>query len=194
MSQEGAPIQVGDRHQRLRGAGAMHLPVPSGRRRGCVCVPSRRHAGRGRTEGRHLQGDPRRPHQRRVQGLSPTCNNTHRQPHQAPPMRRRRRHVRGEGGPELAIFIHPEVIIIHCGPESETESVERATGIRTIAAMDLMTLDAGEELVIKDAEAHEPGWIQDSSPRVTGQNPVSLQNVVDPKWGTMCGPRRTNRR
>ncbi len=66
--------------------------------------------------------------------------------------------------PELAIFIHLGVVIIRRGPEYEAEFVERATGIRTIAAKDLMTLDVGEELVIGDAEAHEPGWIPDSSP------------------------------
>ncbi len=43
--------------------------------------------------------------------------------------------------PELAIFIHLEVVIIRRGPKSEAESVERATKIRTITARDLMTLD-----------------------------------------------------
>ncbi len=89
----------------------------------------------------------------------PTCNNTHRQPHQVPPVHRRHRHVRGKGEARTDDLHTSGVVIIHRGPESETESVERATGIRTIAAMDLMTLDAGEELVIKDAEAHESGLI-----------------------------------
>lgn len=66
--------------------------------------------------------------------------------------------------PELAIFIHLGVVIIRRGPDREAESVERATGIRTIAAHDLMVLDVGRELELSDAEAFEGEWIPDSSP------------------------------
>lgn len=66
--------------------------------------------------------------------------------------------------PELAIFIHLGVVIIRRGPDREAESVERATGIRTIAAHDLMVLDVGRELELSDAETFEGEWIPDSSP------------------------------
>ena len=66
--------------------------------------------------------------------------------------------------PELAIFIHLGVVIIRRGPDKEAESVERATGIRTIAAHDLMVLDVGRELELSDAETFEGEWIPDSSP------------------------------
>lgn len=66
--------------------------------------------------------------------------------------------------PELAIFIHLGVVIIRRGPDREAESVERATGIRTIAAHDLMVLDVGRELELSDAETFEGKWIPDSSP------------------------------
>ena len=66
--------------------------------------------------------------------------------------------------PELAIFIHLGVVIIRRGPDKEAESVERATGIRTIAAHDLMVLDVGRELELSDAKTFEGEWIPDSSP------------------------------
>lgn len=67
--------------------------------------------------------------------------------------------------PELAIFIHLGVVIIRRGPESEAEYVERETGVRTVAARDLMTLDVGEELDLSDAATYEiNGWIPESSP------------------------------
>lgn len=66
--------------------------------------------------------------------------------------------------PELAIFIHLGVVIIRRGPDKEAESVERATGIRTIAAHDLMVLDVGREFELSDAETFEGEWIPDSSP------------------------------
>ena len=66
--------------------------------------------------------------------------------------------------PELAIFIHLGVVIIRRGSDKEAESVERATGIRTIAAHDLMVLDVGRELKLSDAKTFEGEWIPDSSP------------------------------
>ena len=66
--------------------------------------------------------------------------------------------------PELVIFIHLGVVIIRHGPDKEAESVERATGIRTIAAHDLMVLDVGRELKLSDAKTFEGEWIPDSSP------------------------------
>ena len=50
------------------------------------------------------------------------------------------------------------------GPDAEAASVEDATGVRTIAAHDRMTLDVGEELTVSDAETFDGEWIPDSSP------------------------------
>ena len=66
--------------------------------------------------------------------------------------------------PVLVIFFHLGVFIIRRGPDKEAESVERATGIRTIAAHDLMVLDVGRELKLSDAKTFEGEWIPDSSP------------------------------
>lgn len=66
--------------------------------------------------------------------------------------------------PELAIFIHLGVVIIRHGPSKEAGMVEEATGVRTIAGRDLMTLDVGEVLEIGDAETYEGEWIPGSSP------------------------------
>lgn len=66
--------------------------------------------------------------------------------------------------PELAVFIHLGVVIIRRGPESEAASVEAATGVRTIAAHDLMVLDVGEELTLSEAPVRDDEWIPDSSP------------------------------
>lgn len=66
--------------------------------------------------------------------------------------------------PELAVFIHLGVVIIRRGPDSEAASVEEATGVRTIAGHDLMTLEVGDELVLSDAPVYEGEWIPDTSP------------------------------
>lgn len=66
--------------------------------------------------------------------------------------------------PELAVFLHLGVVILRRGADSEAASVEKATGIRTIAAHDLMTLDVGDELTLSDAETYDDEWIPDSSP------------------------------
>ena len=65
--------------------------------------------------------------------------------------------------PELAIFIHLGVVIIRRGPETEAKITEDATGIRTVAARDLMILDVGEELNLSDAETFDDHWIPSSS-------------------------------
>ncbi len=66
--------------------------------------------------------------------------------------------------PELAIFVHLGVVILRRGPENEARIVEEATGIRTIAAHDLMTLDMGEEIVLGDSVTYNEPWIPGSAP------------------------------
>ena len=64
--------------------------------------------------------------------------------------------------PELAIFIHLGIVILRRDPTIQAKMVEDATGIRTIAGEDLMTLEVGDNLVLGRAEAHEGSWIPDS--------------------------------
>lgn len=66
--------------------------------------------------------------------------------------------------PELAIFIHLGIVMIRRDPAKQAAMVEEATGIRTIAAEDLMTLDVGDNLVIGRADVHQGSWIPDSAP------------------------------
>ena len=51
-------------------------------------------------------------------------------------------------GPELIIFNHMGVRMIHDGPEKEAAYVESATGIRTIAAKDLMKISLSSKIDI----------------------------------------------
>ena len=66
--------------------------------------------------------------------------------------------------PELAVFVHLGIVILRRGPEKEAAMVEEATGVRTIAARDLMTIDVGEDLAIGDARTYDEPWIPDSAP------------------------------
>ena len=66
--------------------------------------------------------------------------------------------------PELAVFVHLGIVILRKGADDQARMAEEATGIRTIAARDLMTIDVGDEIVVGDAEAHNVPWIPDSAP------------------------------
>lgn len=66
--------------------------------------------------------------------------------------------------PEIAIFVHLGIVILRHDPDKEARMVEDATGIRTIAARDLMTLDVGDDLVLGDAETFDGPWIPGSAP------------------------------
>lgn len=66
--------------------------------------------------------------------------------------------------PELTIFVHLGVVMIRRSPEKQAAMVQEATGFRTMAAHDLMTLDVGEELLIGDAETFDDEWIPPTSP------------------------------
>lgn len=66
--------------------------------------------------------------------------------------------------PELAVFVHLGIVILRKGADDQARMAEEATGIRTIAARDLMTIDVGDEIVVGDAEAHDGPWIPDSAP------------------------------
>jgi len=66
--------------------------------------------------------------------------------------------------PELAVFVHLGVVMIKRDPNKQAAQVQEATGIRTMAAHDLMTLDVGKELVLGDAETFDDEWIPSTSP------------------------------
>lgn len=66
--------------------------------------------------------------------------------------------------PEIVVFVHLGIVMIRAGPDRQAEKVEKATGIRTIAAKDRMIIDIGEDIRISEAEAFEEGWIPDTSP------------------------------
>lgn len=66
--------------------------------------------------------------------------------------------------PELAMFVHLGIVILRRGPDAQARMVEDATGVRTVAAEDLMTLDVGKELVLGRAKTYDEPWIPDSAP------------------------------
>ena len=49
--------------------------------------------------------------------------------------------------PEVAVFTHLGMVMIRVGPERQAALAESRTGIRTVAADDLMTLEIGREIV-----------------------------------------------
>ncbi|MDR3205897.1 MAG: MBL fold metallo-hydrolase [Candidatus Methanoplasma sp.] len=66
--------------------------------------------------------------------------------------------------PELTVMIHFGIVIIRRGPKNEAALIEKHTGLRAVAAHDLMTLDVGDDLVFGDAETYDDGeWIPPSS-------------------------------
>ena len=60
--------------------------------------------------------------------------------------------------PELCIFIHLGIVLLKHDPVSQAKMVEDATGVRTIAGEDLMTLDVGKDLIIDKIEPCKPEW------------------------------------
>ena len=66
--------------------------------------------------------------------------------------------------PELAVFIHLGIVMIKRSPEKQALGVEKKTGVRTIAARDLIVLDVGKALSLSAAETFDDEWIPDSSP------------------------------
>lgn len=66
--------------------------------------------------------------------------------------------------PELAVFVHLGIVILRRDPDDQARMVQEATGVRTIAARDLMTIDVGDDLVIGDTVPHRGPWIPESAP------------------------------
>jgi len=66
--------------------------------------------------------------------------------------------------PELVIFNHLGIVMIKRGPAKEAELCQNASGIRTVAAHDLMRLTMDRDLTMSDAETFDGPWIPDWSP------------------------------
>ncbi len=66
--------------------------------------------------------------------------------------------------PELAVFTHLGIIMIKKDPAKQAEMTEKATGIRTIAATDLLVLDIGEDIIMSNAQKYDDEWIPPSAP------------------------------
>lgn len=66
--------------------------------------------------------------------------------------------------PELAVFTHLGVVIIREGVDGQADMVESATGVRTMAARDLMVIDVDDDIRISDAERFDGEWIPSTSP------------------------------
>ncbi|MFA7149959.1 MAG: MBL fold metallo-hydrolase, partial [Candidatus Methanomethylophilaceae archaeon] len=62
--------------------------------------------------------------------------------------------------PELAIFVHLGIVMLRSGPAAQAAMVENATGVRTIAGEDLMTLDL-EDLSVGHITPSKPDWSKD---------------------------------
>jgi phosphoribosyl 1,2-cyclic phosphodiesterase len=60
--------------------------------------------------------------------------------------------------PELAIFVHLGIVMLKQDPVKQAAMAQSQTGIRTIAAEDLMTLDMDEHLTIGKLVPHKPTW------------------------------------
>jgi ribonuclease BN (tRNA processing enzyme) len=68
--------------------------------------------------------------------------------------------------PELAVFIHLGIVMIEEGPEKEAAICQERSGVRTVAAEDLMTLDVGKELTFGKVPAYDDAYIPPWSPRL----------------------------
>jgi len=66
--------------------------------------------------------------------------------------------------PELILFTHLGVVILKRGADSEAAMVEGATGVRTVAARDRMTVDVGKDVILGEAPSYDDEWIPHWSP------------------------------
>ncbi|MDR2846317.1 MAG: MBL fold metallo-hydrolase [Candidatus Methanoplasma sp.] len=65
--------------------------------------------------------------------------------------------------PEIAILIHFGIVMIREGPGAQAAKIENATGIRTVAAEDLMVATVDDDIRFSKAEAFDDEWIPLSS-------------------------------
>ncbi|MDR0523088.1 MAG: MBL fold metallo-hydrolase [Candidatus Methanoplasma sp.] len=65
--------------------------------------------------------------------------------------------------PEAVVMTHFGIVMIKRGPAREAAEAEAASGVRTIAAEDLSTLDVGDSVSVGRARAYDDDWIPPSS-------------------------------
>jgi ribonuclease BN (tRNA processing enzyme) len=67
--------------------------------------------------------------------------------------------------PELTIFIHFGIVMIHEDPSKQAAMAENITGYRTIAGKDRMVLEIDDEsIIITEAECFNDEWFPPSAP------------------------------
>jgi len=67
--------------------------------------------------------------------------------------------------PELCIFIHLGIVMIENDPKRQAKMCQDATGVKTVAAEDLMVLDAGKTLTMSKIKPNDDRlWMPDWSP------------------------------
>ncbi len=71
----------------------------------------------------------------------------------------------GRVRPELTVFAHLGIAMIHRGPDGQAELAGGRTGCRVVAARDLMVLGLdGDGISLTDAERHADEWFPPSAP------------------------------
>lgn len=69
--------------------------------------------------------------------------------------------------PELCIFIHMGIVMLREDPDKQAKMCEDATGIRTIAGEDLMTLTVGDKLELGKMETfNDKMWVPKWAPKM----------------------------
>ncbi len=67
--------------------------------------------------------------------------------------------------PELTIFIHLGIVMIHEGASKQAQMAEDATGLKTIAGEDRMTIELDDSsIMISEAESFNDEWFPPSAP------------------------------
>lgn len=60
--------------------------------------------------------------------------------------------------PELAVFVHMGIVMLGRDADAQAADVEKATGVRTVAGKDLMTLDLDNKVEIGSAPLYKESW------------------------------------
>ncbi|MBM4237283.1 MAG: MBL fold metallo-hydrolase [Euryarchaeota archaeon] len=60
-------------------------------------------------------------------------------------------------GPEVALLTHFGMKLLHEGPERQARYIEKKSGVRTVAATDLMTIQINKSIQVRPFESREAG-------------------------------------
>jgi len=67
--------------------------------------------------------------------------------------------------PELTVFIHLGIVMIHEGASKQAHMAEEATGFRTIAGEDRMTIELDDSsIIVSEAKSFNDEWFPPSAP------------------------------